>query len=78
MAPVIERARRECRNKLFDVSTYGFLSKLRELAEQCQIPESGKLGTYTLRRGLARDIVDAGGSLATLMRFVPARELSRR
>ena len=68
MRPVVDRVSKAGQNRLFDVSPQGFLRKLRELAAQCGIPEAGSLGTHALRRGMARDIVDAGGSLATLMR----------
>ena len=32
------------------------------------LEEHGKVGTHAFRRGMAQDIVDAGGSLAVLLR----------
>ena len=45
-----------------------FLTELRRLATLVDLPHAATLGSHALRRGMARDIVDAGGSLATLLR----------
>ena len=68
VAPVIERARKNGGGRLFQASAQTFLRKLREIAAICEIANHDKLGTHALRRGMARDIIDAGGSLATLLR----------
>ena len=68
MIPIIARARQSGGGRLFNVSVHCFLRKLRELGASCGIANSDKLGTHVLRRGMARDIIDAGGSLATLLR----------
>jgi hypothetical protein len=54
--------------RLFHLSANQFLVRLRSLAVEVGIPLADQLGTHALRRGMARDIVDAGGSLATLLR----------
>ena len=56
------------RNRLFEMTPPAFVSRLRSFASQLGIPSADKLGTHALRRGMARDVLDAGGSLATLMR----------
>ena len=41
---------------------------MRVHAAAVNIPLASRLGSHALRRGVARDIVSAGGSLATLLR----------
>ena len=43
-------------------------SKAVELAERCGFDHAAALGTHAIRRGMAWDIIDAGGSLAVLLR----------
>lgn len=31
------------------------------MSDVCQVADSPKIGTHALRRGMARDIIDAGG-----------------
>ena len=56
------------RTRLFMRSVADFIDVLRSDATQLGIPQAEKLGTHALRRGMARDILDAGGSLAVLLR----------
>ena len=44
------------------------MRRLRQDAAEVGLPEAERLGSHSLRRGMARDIVDSGGSLATLLR----------
>ena len=41
---------------------------MRRDAADAGVSEPARLGSHALRRGMARDIVQAGGSLATLLR----------
>ena len=41
---------------------------VRCVAEEVGIENHSKIGTHAFRRGMAQDILDAGGSLAVLMR----------
>lgn len=68
LLPMIDRARMAGTNRLFTKSPADFVACLRRDAAAVGIPEAGLLGSHALRRGMARDIVDAGGSLATLLR----------
>ena len=45
-----------------------FLSKLRAYAAECGVKEYARCGTHAFRRGLAQDIVSAGGTLTVLLR----------
>ena len=45
-----------------------FISKVREHAVQLGMETHSKVGTHAFRRGMAQDIIDAGGSLAVLLR----------
>ena len=42
--------------------------KIREYAREAQLHFSVNLTSHAFRRGMAQDIVDAGGSLAELLR----------
>ena len=68
MAPILELARQSGSDRLFSLTAPVFQRRMRELAAACEIPHHDKLGTHALRRGMARDIIDAGGSLAVLLR----------
>ena len=39
-----------------------------EESHDCRISDANRLGTHAFRRGMAQDIVSAGGSLAVLLR----------
>ena len=52
---------------MFSISKHYLARRFKELARQVGISENARFGTHAFRRGMARDIVDHGGSLATLM-----------
>ena len=54
--------------KVFSTSKAQFSSKLKALAVSAGVENGSKVGTHALRRGMAQDILDAGGSIAVLMR----------
>jgi hypothetical protein len=68
LVPVLEHARRNARNRIFTKTMKEFIHTLRRHAAILGYPASQRLGSHSLRRGMARDIVDAGGSLAVLLR----------
>ena len=41
---------------------------IREYAAECNVQDPMNIGTHAFRRGMAQDIISAGGSLATLLR----------
>ena len=41
---------------------------MRRVAEEVGIENHSKIGTHAFRRGMAQDIIDAGGSLSVLLR----------
>ena len=53
---------------MFTKSAAQFIGCLRRHAASLGFPEADKLGSHALRRGMAQDIVDSGGTLATLLR----------
>ena len=53
--------------RLFNISTSHFLQEIRRLAHDANFPRAEQVGTHSFRRGMAQDILDHGGSLATLM-----------
>ena len=55
-------------NQLFKVSVSGFRQQLRTDAMAVGISEAHRLGSHALRRGMARDSIDHGGSFAILLR----------
>ena len=55
-------------DKVFSINEAQLRSKLEELAHKAGANEGAKVGTHALRRGMAQDIIDAGGSLAVLLR----------
>jgi hypothetical protein len=54
--------------RVSSVSEAEFRSKLEDLAQRAGANGSARVGTHALRRGMAQDIIDAGGSLAVLLR----------
>ena len=60
-------ARKSGKIRLFAKTVPQFVSPLRKHALELGIAGADKIGTHALRRGMARDILDAGGSLATLL-----------
>ena len=65
---MVERARTAGRNQIFTKTASDFIRQLREDARTVGLPQFDQLGSHAFRRGMARDIVDGGGSLATLLR----------
>lgn len=50
------------------MSVAQFSRSLRKFAGMASLPDADKYGSHAFRRGMAQDIVRAGGNLATLMR----------
>ncbi|CAK0793703.1 unnamed protein product [Prorocentrum cordatum] len=56
------------RTRIFTRSAEQFVKRLRQDAVEVVLPDPERLGSHSLRRGMAGDIVDGGGSLANLLR----------
>ena len=41
---------------------------MKELAKRAEVDEWASVGTHSLRRGMAQDIIDSGNSLAVLLK----------
>ena len=54
--------------RIFNRSASCLLALMRKDAEQVGVSDAARLGSHAWRQGMARDIVHAGGSLATLLR----------
>ena len=54
--------------RMFSLSSREFLSTVRRLALELGVPHHAQIGTHAFRRGMAQDIIDAGGSLSVLLR----------
>ena len=54
--------------RVFAISASVFLTKVREFAAECGVANAHRIGTHAFRRGMAQDIISAGGSLAVLLR----------
>ena len=65
---MLDRAAKNGSDKLFSRSSSAFVQDLRKYAAAVGLPEHDRLGSHALRRGMARDILDAGGSLAALLK----------
>ena len=52
---------------MFTLTAGGFAAKLKELAAAAGVEEAHRCGTHSLRRGMAQDIIDLGGSLPALL-----------
>ena len=55
-------------NRVFSLTANRFLEKVRRYAQVNEISECHRIGTHAFRRGMAQDIVSAGGSLALLLK----------
>ena len=55
-------------DRVFDISASRFSRSLREFAGMVDLPDAVRYGSHAFRRGMAQDIIKAGGNLATLMR----------
>ena len=54
--------------RLFDITATTFTKHLRRDVLSAGVAQAPKLGSHCWRRGMAQDLVNAGGSLATLLR----------
>ena len=57
-----------CPGKVFSFTLADLRKNIERLALATIANPGGKVGTHAFRRGMAQDIIDAGGSLAVLMR----------
>ena len=55
-------------DKVFTIDKTLFARRVKELAEHAGVPGASKCGTHSLRRGMAQDIMDMGGSLPALLK----------
>ena len=54
--------------RLFSFSA-AYLNKfIKKAAQELEAPNASRASTHSLRRGMAQDILDHGGSLATLLK----------
>ena len=53
--------------RVFTIDKIYFARRVKELAEHVGVPEASNCGTHSLRRGMAQDIMDMGGSLPALL-----------
>ena len=53
---------------VFSTTKTAFSAVIKELAIAVGVKDGHRVGTHAFRRGMAQDILDAGGSLAVLMR----------
>ena len=53
---------------MFSLSRSVFAAEIRRLAHAVGHPEADVLGTHGFRRGMAQDIIEHGGTLATLLK----------
>ena len=54
--------------KMFGLTAAFFNKFIKSSAEHLKIPNASKASSHSLRRGMAQDILDAGGCLATLLK----------
>ena len=64
----LQRSQDHRRHQIFTRSYARFMRYLRSDASDIGMPDAMRLGSHAFRRGMARDIVKCGGSLATLLR----------
>ena len=64
----IEGLGRSFQGPLFKISTSRFVKTMRKDALELDVEGASALGSHAWRRGMAQDIIKAGGSLATLLR----------
>ena len=55
-------------NRIFSFTTQSFRREIQRLALAAGHPQAELVGTHAFRRGMAQDILDNGGTLATLLR----------
>ena len=68
LAPLLRQAENIGRTHILTKSKFEFVCCLRRLAAAVGIPNAQRLGSHALRRGMARDILDAGGTLSMVLR----------
>ena len=54
--------------KLFEITAPYFNKFLKQCATQLQFPNATRTSSHSLRRGMAQDILDTSGCLATLLK----------
>jgi hypothetical protein len=54
--------------RIFDITASGFNKFIKETAMQLQVPHASRASSHSLRRGMAQDILDTNGCLATLLK----------
>ena len=52
---------------MFKLNGEQFVAELKKCAEEAGVPNPEELGSHAIRRGRARDLLDAGASLADVM-----------
>ena len=57
----------EGNGRIFSVSKHYLARRIKELARDAGFEMHARFGTHAFRRGMAKEIIDLGGSLATLM-----------
>ena len=57
----------EGNGRIFSVSKHYFARRIKELARDAGFEMHARFGAHAFRRGMAQEIIDLGGSLATLM-----------
>ena len=53
-------------DRVFNISVGEFARRGKQLSEMVGVEEAQHVGTHSLRRGMAQDILDMGGSLPRL------------
>jgi hypothetical protein len=54
-------------DRVFSISVGQFARRVKQLAELVGVDGARNVGTHSLRRGMAQDILDMGGSLPALL-----------
>ena len=57
----------EGNGRVFRVSKHYFARRIKELARDAGFEMHARFGTHAFHRGMAQEVIDLGGSLATLM-----------
>ena len=53
---------------MFHISKDHFARRVKQLVEKIGVPDFQRYGTHSVRRGMAQDILDMGGSLPALLK----------
>ena len=54
--------------RLFAITKNGFATAIKTLAKDVGFPDAEYVGTHSFRRGMAQNVLDNGGTLATLLK----------